>query len=435
MRRRRRSPDSLRGLRESRGGHRRVPDGDGPAAAVGARRPAVSRRRAHRGPLRVPTSTTPPFRCGCAHVTVDLERPPPHPAPPASAFGRLQTEPRSGLVFGDEFPCGAGVIRIGLPTRLRRSADPARVRARISPVCSCAGAIASSSCWGSSPGIVERVAPAPVRQRQFGGHPDVLFVDGLAIRARPHARQRCAPPRGRRASRRRRMPRTARRCGVIRRPATPHRRRIRGPRRCGGPGRHPARRTRRRSRPGPPRTPAGPDDVGPHVDVARRPHVDGEPEPVQQLRTQLALFGVHRADQDEPGLVAVRDAVAFDVHPAHRGGVEQHVDEVVVQQVDLVDVQHAAVRARQQTRREGVLAVAQHALQIQRADHPVLGGADGQLDERRIRVDRGKHLRRGHAPPSTSPCPSRRGSARRRSRAAPRTAPVPAAAGRDRRWR
>ena len=35
--------------------------------------------------------------------------------------------------------------------------------------------------------------------------------------------------------------------------------------------------------------------------------------------------------------------------------------------------------------REGVLAVAQHALQVQRADHPVLGRADGQLDERRIR--------------------------------------------------
>ena len=92
------------------------------------------------------------------------------------------------------------------------------------------------------------------------------------------------------------------------------------------------------------------DDVGAHVDVARRVHVDGEPEPVQQLRTQLTLFGVHGADQHEPGFVAVRNAVAFDVHPAHRRGVEQHVDKVVVQQVDLIDVQHAAVRAGQQTR-------------------------------------------------------------------------------------
>ena len=92
------------------------------------------------------------------------------------------------------------------------------------------------------------------------------------------------------------------------------------------------------------------DHLGPHVDVAGRAHVDGEPEPVEQLRAQLALFGVHGADQHEPGIVAVRDTVAFDVHPAHRGGVEQHVDQVVVQQVDLVDVQHATVRAGQQPR-------------------------------------------------------------------------------------
>ena len=79
-------------------------------------------------------------------------------------------------------------------------------------------------------------------------------------------------------------------------------------------------------------------------------HVDGEPEPVEQLRPQLALFGVHGADQHEAGLVAVRDAVALDVRAAHRGGVEQHVDQVVVQQVDLVDVEHAAVGAGQQSR-------------------------------------------------------------------------------------
>ncbi len=116
-------------------------------------------------------------------------------------------------------------------------------------------------------------------------------------------------------------------------------------------------------------------------------HIDGEAEPVQQLRAQLALFRVHGADQHEAGLMAVRDAVAFDVDPAHRRGVEQHVDQMVVQEVDLVDVQHAAVRTGQQPRREGVLAVAQHTLQVQRADHPVLGGADGQLDERRLLVD------------------------------------------------
>ena len=92
----------------------------------------------------------------------------------------------------------------------------------------------------------------------------------------------------------------------------------------------------------------GADHLGAHIDVAGSRHVDGEPESVEQLRAQFALFGVHRADQHEPGVVAVRDAVAFDVHAPHRRGVEQHVDEVVVQQVDLVDVEHAAVRLREQ---------------------------------------------------------------------------------------
>jgi hypothetical protein len=77
-------------------------------------------------------------------------------------------------------------------------------------------------------------------------------------------------------------------------------------------------------------------------------HVDGQSEPVQQLRAQLALLGVHRADQHEARLVRVRDPVALDVHPAHRRGVQHDVDEVV-RQVDLVDVEHAAVGAGQQS--------------------------------------------------------------------------------------
>ncbi len=63
--------------------------------------------------------------------------------------------------------------------------------------------------------------------------------------------------------------------------------------------------------------------------------------------------------------MAVRDSVSLDVHPSHRGGVEKHIDEMVVQQIDLVDVEHAAVRAGQQTGRERVLAVTQHLLQVQ----------------------------------------------------------------------
>ena len=73
--------------------------------------------------------------------------------------------------------------------------------------------------------------------------------------------------------------------------------------------------------------------------------------------------------------------VALDVRTAHRGGVEQQVDEVVVQQVDLVDVEHAAVRVGEEPGLVGPHALGQRPLQVQRADQPVLGGADGQLDQ------------------------------------------------------
>ncbi|HVK26018.1 MAG TPA: hypothetical protein VM677_32065, partial [Actinokineospora sp.] len=42
-----------------------------------------------------------------------------------------------------------------------------------------------------------------------------------------------------------------------------------------------------------------PHDLRPRRDLPRRSHLDGEPEPVQQLRPQLALFRVHGADQQE----------------------------------------------------------------------------------------------------------------------------------------
>ena len=121
--------------------------------------------------------------------------------------------------------------------------------------------------------------------------------------------------------------------------------------------------------------------LDPRVDVARGPHLDGQPEPVEQLRAQLALLRVHRADQQERRRVRHRHAVALDVRAPHRGGVEQQVDEVVVQQVDLVDVEHAAVRVGEQPGLVGAHALGQRALQVERPDQPVLGRADRQLDQ------------------------------------------------------
>ena len=47
------------------------------------------------------------------------------------------------------------------------------------------------------------------------------------------------------------------------------------------------------------------DHLGAHIDVAGGVHVDRQPEPVQQLRPQFALFGIHRADQHEARVVII----------------------------------------------------------------------------------------------------------------------------------
>ncbi len=124
-----------------------------------------------------------------------------------------------------------------------------------------------------------------------------------------------------------------------------------------------------------------PHHLHPGVHVPRRAHLDGQPEAVQQLRAQLPLLRVHRADQQEPGRVRHRHPVPLDVRAAHRRGVQQQVDQVVVQQVDLVDVEHAAVRLGQQPGLVGAHPLGQRPLQVERPDQPVLGGPDRQLDE------------------------------------------------------
>ncbi len=124
-----------------------------------------------------------------------------------------------------------------------------------------------------------------------------------------------------------------------------------------------------------------PDHLRAQARVPRGGDLHGQPEPVEELRAQLALLRVHRADEHEPGGVLDGDAVPFDGGAAHRGGVQQQVDEVVVEQVDLVDVEDAPVGAGQQAGLVLHLAVRQRALQVQRAEDAVLGGADRQFDE------------------------------------------------------
>ena len=54
-----------------------------------------------------------------------------------------------------------------------------------------------------------------------------------------------------------------------------------------------------------------------------------------------------------------------------------------MQQVDLVDVEHPAVRRREQPWLVGAHSRRQRPLEVERADQAILGGADGQLDKPR----------------------------------------------------
>ena len=99
-----------------------------------------------------------------------------------------------------------------------------------------------------------------------------------------------------------------------------------------------------------------PDDLGTLGAVVEPLHLDRQREPVQQLRPEIALLGVHRADQDQLGRVGERDPLALDVIRAHRRHVEQDVDQVIVEQVDLVDVEDAAMGGGQQARLEAARA-------------------------------------------------------------------------------
>ena len=80
--------------------------------------------------------------------------------------------------------------------------------------------------------------------------------------------------------------------------------------------------------------------------------------------------------------MANAQALALDHVLAGRCDVEQQIDQVILEQIGLVDIKKAAMRARQQPRLERLDALAQRAFEIERTDHAVLRGAERQIDDR-----------------------------------------------------
>src|SRR5215208_6728857 len=73
---------------------------------------------------------------------------------------------------------------------------------------------------------------------------------------------------------------------------------------------------------------------------------------IQKLRAEFPFFWIHRSDENETGWMNEGDALTFNHVHAHCRRVKQDVHNVIVEQVYLIDVEQAAVRARQDTRFE-----------------------------------------------------------------------------------
>lgn len=128
-----------------------------------------------------------------------------------------------------------------------------------------------------------------------------------------------------------------------------------------------------------------------------------EAETVEQLRAQFALFRVHRADQHETRRMPVGNAIALDQVDAAGGDVEQQIHQVVRQQVNFVDVEHAAVGLGQHARGKPRATFAEGGVQVEAADDALLAGAQRQGNELARRQQFGDAPRQGRLGHSARP--------------------------------
>lgn len=122
-----------------------------------------------------------------------------------------------------------------------------------------------------------------------------------------------------------------------------------------------------------------------------RPDAGDEAEAGQQLRAQIALIRVHRTHEDEIVWMPDRDALAFDHVLAHGRGVEQHVDDVVIEEVHQVDVHQVPVGLVEDAGVEPPVALLDGRLEVdgfddavRRAVHRQIEDADRPLGSREV---------------------------------------------------
>mmetsp|Transcript_3249 Transcript_3249/g.8788 ORF Transcript_3249/g.8788 Transcript_3249/m.8788 type:complete len:265 (-) Transcript_3249:179-973(-) len=121
----------------------------------------------------------------------------------------------------------------------------------------------------------------------------------------------------------------------------------------------------------------------PRLRVLQRLDLHAAPEAVQELRPHLALAGVPAAHHDEARGVGDGDAFALHGVGAAGGAVQHDVHQGVIQEIDLIHVQDAAIGLGQQPGLVRLLPLLQRRLDVDGAAHPVLRGTQRQLHQRR----------------------------------------------------
>eukprot|EP00982_Pelagococcus_subviridis_P010801 31030-Pelagococcus_subviridis.AAC.6 len=112
---------------------------------------------------------------------------------------------------------------------------------------------------------------------------------------------------------------------------------------------------------------------------------------IEEVLAKRALLGVKRRDEQRPARVPQRDPLALDdVVPLREHG-QQEVGHGLVQEVDLVDVQDAAVRLREKPGLEHRLSLLHRRLDVHRADEAIFRDPERDLHERRL-ADRRLHV-------------------------------------------
>jgi hypothetical protein len=123
------------------------------------------------------------------------------------------------------------------------------------------------------------------------------------------------------------------------------------------------------------------DDFHACVEVGGGRDFDREAEAVKQLRAEVAFLGVTAPDEDKACGVPHADPFALDDVLAGGGNVEEEIDEVVLEEIDLVYIEVAAMGAGEEPGFVGLLAAGEGALEVEGADDAILGCTEREIDD------------------------------------------------------